>query len=179
MLLAGCRQDMHDHSRFRPLEYTTFFDDHRSSRLLVPGTVPRGYLQDQPLFDTGMAGNQPVATLPVPVTEQLLRRGQERYNIFCSPCHDRLGSGLGMIVRRGYRRPPSFHTDRLREAPVGHIFDVVTNGFGAMPDYSAQIPPADRWAIAAYIRVLQFSQNAPLNALPPDVAAEVREKLPQ
>jgi mono/diheme cytochrome c family protein len=124
-------------------------------------------------FYTGKVDGNLVETLPFPVTRTLLERGHERYEIYCAPCHDRVGSGQGMVVRRGFRRPPSLHIDRLREAPIGHFFDVISNGFGAMPDYAAQIPPRDRWAIAAYIRALQLSQHATLA----DVPAELREQL--
>ncbi len=164
---------MADQPRYKPLAQSTFFGDARSARLLVPGTVARGHLNADERFFTGKVGGALVDTLPFPLTREVLTRGQERFNIFCSPCHDRTGSGEGMIVRRGYRPPPSYHIDRLRQAPVGHFFDVMTNGFGAMPDYAAQIRPADRWAIAAYIRALQLSQNATLA----DVPAEERQKL--
>ena len=172
-LLAGCRQDMHDQPRFKPLRESDFYGDHRSARPLVEGTVARGHLDDDELLATGKVNGQDATDFPWPVTTEVMARGRERYDIFCSPCHDRTGSGDGMIVRRGYRRPPSFHIDRMRQAAVGHFFDVITNGFGAMPDYRAQVPVVDRWAIAAYIRALQASQHATLDAVPP---AE-REKL--
>ena len=172
-LFAGCRQDMHDQPRFKPLRESDVFSDHRSARPLVEGTVARGHLDDDELLATGKVNGQDATDFPWPVTTEVMARGRERYDIFCSPCHDRTGSGDGMIVRRGYRRPPSFHIDRMRQAAVGHFFDVITNGFGAMPDYRAQVPAADRWAIAAYIRALQASQHATLDAVPP---AE-REKL--
>ncbi len=172
-LLAGCRQDMHDQPKFKPLRESDFFGDHRSARPLVEGTVARGHLDTDELLATGKVNGQDAAEFPWPVTSEAMARGRERYDIFCSPCHDRTGSGDGMIVRRGYRRPPSFHLERLRQAAVGHFFDVITNGFGAMPDYRAQVPVPDRWAIAAYIRALQASQHATLDAVPP---AE-REKL--
>jgi len=164
---------MADQPRYKPLSQSSFFGDDRSARLLVSGTVARGHLNADEQFYTGKSGEEPISTLPVALTKELLARGQGRFNIFCSPCHDRTGSGEGMIVRRGYRPPPSYHIDRLRQAPVSHFFDVMTNGFGAMPDYAAQIPPADRWAVAAYIRALQLSQNATLA----DVPAEERQKL--
>ncbi len=172
-LLAGCRQDMHNQPKFTPLRESDFYSDHRSARPLVEGTVARGHLDDDELLDTGKVAGKDATEFPWPVTSEVMARGRERYDIYCSPCHDRAGSGDGMIVRRGYRRPPSLHIDRLREAPVGHFFDVITNGFGAMPDYRAQVPAPDRWAIAAYIRALQASQHATLDAVPP---AE-REKL--
>jgi mono/diheme cytochrome c family protein len=164
---------MADQPRYKPLAQSAFFGDDRSARPLVPGTVARGYLNADEQFYTGKSGGEPITTLPVPLTKELLARGQERFNIFCSPCHDRTGNGEGMIVLRGYRPPPSYHIDRLRQAPVGHFFDVMTNGFGAMPDYATQVAPADRWAIAAYIRALQLSQNATLADVPP----EERQKL--
>ncbi len=167
--LAGCgvRQDMQDQPKFVPLRPSEFFPDGRSARPLIPGTVARGELREDDAFFTGELNGQPVTSFPMPVSRDLLKRGQERFNIFCSPCHDRLGNGLGMAVRRGFRRPPSYHTDRLRQIQVGYIYDVITNGFGAMPDYATQIPPRDRWAIVAYVRVLQYSQNATLADVPP------------
>ena len=172
-LLTGCRQDMHDQPRYEPFEASAFFADGRSVRPQVPGTVARGQLQTDTHFSTGMTGGKVADTLPFPVTRPLLDRGQERYTIFCVPCHDSLGNGRGIIVQRGFRQPPSFHLERLREAPIGHFFAVMTNGFGAMADYATQIPPQDRWAITAYIRALQLSQHATLT----DVPAEVRQRL--
>jgi cytochrome c5 len=157
---AGCRQDMHNQPKYRPLRATEFFPDGASARPLVEGTVPRGALNADQAFFTGKSGNTPVAELPFVVDEHVLNRGQERYNIFCTPCHDGTGSGKGMVVQRGYRQPPSFHDERLRTSPAGYFFDVMTNGFGAMPDYRAQISAQDRWAIVAYIRALQLSQHA-------------------
>lgn len=166
LALAGCRQDMHDQAKVEPLEASAFFADGRASRAPVPGTVARGHLDDDPVLATGLdAAGEPVAELPVPVTRELLERGRERFEIFCTPCHDRVGTGQGMIVRRGYKRPQSFHTERLRTMPVGYFFDVATRGFGQMPSYARQVPVADRWAIAAYIRVLQLSQSAPVQEL--------------
>jgi mono/diheme cytochrome c family protein len=159
--LAGCRQDMQDQPKFIPLRPSTFFDDGRSERPLIEGTVARGHLNDDTAFYTGKGPDgKPLDTFPFAVTANVVERGQNRYNIYCAPCHDRTGSGDGMIVQRGYRKPPSYHIDRLRQVPNGHLYDVITSGFGAMPDYAAQIPPHDRWAIVAYIRALQFSQNA-------------------
>jgi mono/diheme cytochrome c family protein len=164
--LAGCRSDMQDQPRLKPLRRSDFFPDGRSARPLVAGTVARGELHEDRYFYTGFIGKSPGDYLPFPATREVLERGRERFNIYCAPCHARKGDGNGMIVQRGYRRPPSYHTDRLRAAPLGHFFDVMTNGFGAMPDYAQQVPPPDRWAIAAYIRVLQFSQNAPASLVP-------------
>ncbi len=222
--LSGCRQDMHDQPKYKPLRPSAFFADERASRPLPDGTVARNQLRDDAQFYTGKiaqgqqsgqsqqsgqgqvsgqgqlsgqgqqangaglssTSNQGVAanpspnasfaaqyqgyvnTFPFPIDEAALDRGQERYNIYCSVCHGRTGDGLGMIVRRGYRKPPSYHDDRLRQAPAGYFFDVITNGFGAMPDYSAQISPEDRWKIIAYICALQLSQQATVADVPPD-----------
>jgi mono/diheme cytochrome c family protein len=163
---GGCRQQMAEQPRHDPLEASAFFRDGRAARPLVPGTVPRGHLREDEHLYTGKVGGKLVESFPFPVTKEILERGRERFNIYCSPCHDQLGTGEGMIVRRGFRQPPSYHTDRLRELPVGHFFDVMTNGFGAMPSYAVQIPVEDRWAIVAYIRALQLSQNAKLAELP-------------
>jgi hypothetical protein len=164
---------MHDNPRYEPLEATTFFADGRASRPLVPNTVARGLLRDDEHLYTGRVNGQLAAEYPMPVNAQVMLRGQERFNIYCTPCHGRTGSGDGMVVRRGYRAPTSFHDARLRQAPPGYIFDVITNGFGAMPDYAAQIPVADRWAIAAYIAALQLSQSATLADVPPDKRGEL------
>jgi mono/diheme cytochrome c family protein len=145
---------------YRPLRESNFFADKRSARPIIEGTVARGHLDADAYFYTGKMGNTDGDFMPFPVTADVLARGQQRYNIYCSPCHSELGDGNGMIVQRGYKRPPSYHIDRLRRAPIGYFFDVITNGFGAMPDYSQQVEPRDRWAIAAYIRALQLSQGA-------------------
>ena len=160
---AACRQDMFDQPKTKPLARSDFFGDGSGARPPVEGTVARGELKADRVFYTGIGPNGKfVATLPVPLTKDLLLRGQERFNIFCSPCHGRVGDGRGMIVQRGFKQPPSYHIDRLRAQPIGYFFDVITNGFGQMSSYAPQVPPADRWAIAAYIRALQLSQNAPL-----------------
>ena len=166
LLIAGCRQDMHDQPRYEPLEFSDFFDDGRASRPLVEGTVAQGQLQLDTLLYTGRIAGELADTLPFPLTRELLARGQERYNIYCSPCHDRVGTGQGIVVRRGFRRPSSFHSDRLREMPMGYYFEVVSQGFGVMMDYAAQVTPHDRWAIVAYIRALQLSQQATLADVP-------------
>ena len=169
LAISGCRQDMHDQPKYIPLRYSKFFDDQRSARPLIEGTVARGHLNEDAELHTGKTpDNKAVERFPFPVTRDVLKRGQERFNIYCTPCHDRTGNGLGMVVRRGYRRPPSYHIDRLRQASPGYIFDVITNGFGAMPDYAAQIPVQDRWAIAGYVKVLQYSQQAGINDVPPE-----------
>lgn len=166
MALSGCVQKMADQPRYEPLEASDFFDDGRSERPLVEGTIARGQLQLDDHFYRGRVKGELATTLPMKMSLELLERGQQRFNIFCAPCHDRAGTGSGMIVRRGYAKPPHFAIDRLREAPVGHFFDVMTNGYRQMPDYAAQVPPEDRWAIAAYIRALQFSQHASRDEVP-------------
>ena len=160
--LAGCRQDMHDQPRVKPLAASDFFADLRSARPPVEGTVARGQLHEDSYLYTGKVGNDFGEKIPseIPVNLDTLNRGRERFNIYCSPCHSRTGDGNGMVVQRGYRHPPTYHQDRLRKAPLGYFFDTMTNGFGAMPPYAAQIPVEDRWKIAAYIRALQLSQNA-------------------
>jgi cytochrome c553 len=170
LALASCRSDMQDQPRLKPLRRSDFYEDGRSSRPLVPGTVARGQLRDDTYFYTGFVGKDLGNYMPFPTTREVLARGRERYNIYCAPCHSRTGDGNGMIVQRGYRRPPSYHIERLRTAPLGHFYDVMANGFGAMPDYAAQVQPYDRWAIAAYIRALQFSQNAPAALVPAGTA---------
>jgi mono/diheme cytochrome c family protein len=160
LVLFGCRQDMHDQPRFKPLAMSDFYSDLRSARPPVEGTVARGQLHEDEYFYSGKMGTSPGDYMPFAVTQEVLARGRERFNIYCSPCHSRLGDGNGMIPQRGFRTPPSYHTERLRKASLGYFFDVMTNGFGAMPDYASQIPPRDRWCIVAYIRALQLSQNA-------------------
>jgi mono/diheme cytochrome c family protein len=161
LTVAGCRNDMHDQPRFKPLAESDFYPDLRSARQPVEGTVARGQLHEDAYLYTGKSGNDFGNYMPFPVTETDLARGRERFNIYCAPCHSRLGDGNGMIPQRGYRHPPTYHQDRLRKAPLGYFFDVMTNGFGAMPPYAEQIPDVkDRWRIAAYIRALQLSQNA-------------------
>ena len=171
LLAAGCRQDMHDQPKFKPYAKSDFFADRRSARPLVDGTIARGHLRDDAVLYTGKAAGKPVDAFPVAVTAAVMARGQERFDIFCSPCHGRTGAGDGMIVRRGYRKPPTFHQDRLRQAAPGYTFDVITNGFGAMPDYAQQIPVRDRWAIVAYIKALQRSQNAAVGTVPAEARA--------
>ena len=166
MAVGGCRQDMHDAPRYEAYEKSDFFGDARSMRPQVADTVARGQLRDDAALFTGKVGAAFVPRIPIPMSGQLVHRGGQRFDIFCSPCHGRAGSGDGMVVRRGYRVPPSFHIDRLRGQPDGYLFDVITNGFATMPDYAAQIPVADRWAIVAYIRALQLSQHAPMASLP-------------
>jgi len=158
---SACRQDMHDQPRFKPQARNDFFPDLRAAREPVDGTVARGQLHEDTYLYTGKIGNNPGEVFPFPVTQQVLERGQQRYNIFCAPCHSRVGDGKGMIPSRGFSRmPPSYHIERLEKAPPGYFFDVITNGLGIMQGYSAQIPAQDRWAIIAYIRALQLSQKA-------------------
>ena len=161
MLTTACRQDMQVQPRQNPLSYSDFYADHRSARPPVEGTVARGQLNADTYFYTGKIGNNPGDEMPFPVTREVLERGRERYDIYCAPCHSRVGDGNGMVPSRGFaRKPPSYHIPRLEKAPLGYFFDVMTNGFGIMPDYAAQITPEDRWNIVAYIRALQLSQNA-------------------
>ncbi len=204
LLLIGvsCRQDMQDQPRSKPYRASDFFRDGMSSRSLVEGTVPRGYLREDVEFFTGKkrrtAPGAPPAQAPIPtvttaasafpddvevfplvITEDLVRRGKERFEIFCSVCHGLTGYGDGMVVRRGFRQAANFHDERLREAPVGHFFDVVTNGWGAMPSYATQIPPQDRWAIIAYVRALQLahqSQDQPAQSQPAPPANQGEEQ---
>jgi mono/diheme cytochrome c family protein len=171
---SGCRQDMHDQPKYVPLRESAFFGDARSARPVVPGTVARGQLHDDALLYTGKANGADATVFPFRVDAPVLARGRERFDIYCAPCHGRTGQGDGMIVRRGYRRPPSFHQDRLRDVAVGHYFDVITNGFGAMPDYAAQIAAADRWAIVAYVRALQLSEHATLADVPAAERGKIR-----
>jgi mono/diheme cytochrome c family protein len=166
VLVAGCRQDMHDQPKFKPYAKSDFYADQRSARPLVDGTIARGHLNEDTMLVTGKVDGKPAAVFPFAITKAVMDRGHERYDIFCSPCHSRTGMGDGMIVRRGYRKPPTFHQDRLRQAAPGYVFDVITNGFGAMPDYAAQIPVNDRWAIVAYVRALQHSQQATIGDVP-------------
>lgn len=173
VLAAACRQDMHDAPRYGPLQESAFFSDGRSARTLVANTVARGQLREDEHLYTGRVNGELATEFPMPVTAEVMARGQERFNVFCSPCHGRTGEGNGMIVQRGFRQPPSYHEDRLIEAPPGHFFDVMTNGFGAMQDYASQVPVADRWAIAAYIRALQYSRRATMDDVPPERRADM------
>ena len=157
---------MHDQPKYIPFRTSTFFADVRSARPVVAGTVARGQLREDTLRYTGKINGADATIFPYTIDEKILRRGQERFDIYCSPCHSRTGEGDGMIVRRGYRRPPSYHDERLRTAPVGHFFDVITNGFGAMPDLATQVKVDDRWAIIAYIRALQLSAHATIDDVP-------------
>jgi mono/diheme cytochrome c family protein len=160
-VLSACRIDMHVQPKQNPLSRSDFFADQRSERPPVEGTVARGQLHEDTYFYTGRAGSAPGDWMPFPVTKEVLERGRERYNIYCSPCHSLLGDGKGFIPSRGFSRmPPSYHIPRLQKAPLGYFYDVITHGFGNMQDYASQISPQDRWNIVAYIRALQLSQNA-------------------
>ena len=165
--MAGCRQDMHDAPRYDPLEASAVFPQGASARPLVEGTVARGDLRADELLYTGKIGGAAATEFPFAMTRADLDRGEERYNIYCAPCHAKTGEGNGMVVQRGYRQPPSYHIDRLRQAAPGYFFDVISNGFGVMPDYRAQIPTEDRWRIVAYLRVLQASQQGTTADVPP------------
>jgi mono/diheme cytochrome c family protein len=167
---AGCQQQMAVQPRYQPLSSSDYFADGQSARQPVDGTLAQGRAELDYLYVDKNA-----TAFPLPLTADLIARGQQRYNIFCSPCHGLTGDGNGFITTRGFRRPPTFHSDRLRSAPLGHFFDVITNGFGAMYDYSAQIPPRDRWAIIAYVRALQLSQNVPAAQLTPDQRAKIAQ----
>ncbi|HYC62277.1 MAG TPA: cytochrome c [Thermoanaerobaculia bacterium] len=167
LTLAACRQKMANQPRYDPLETSDFFADGMSARPRVANTVARGELSSDPFFDTGKINGVVADGFPFAMTAEVIDRGHERFDIYCSECHGRVGDGNGMIPARGYRRPPSFHTAAMRSATTGHLFDVMTNGFGAMPPYGSMIPPRDRWAIAAYIRALQLSQNATVADVPP------------
>jgi Cytochrome C oxidase, cbb3-type, subunit III len=176
LFFAGCslKQDMARQPKDRPLWPDDFFADGRSARPLVENTVARGSLENDALFVAKDSN-----AFPLPVNTQLLERGQNRYNIFCSPCHGLQGDGDGLVAVRGMKHPPTYHEDRLRQVPNGYIYDVITNGFGVIFDYSAQIPPRDRWAIVAYVRALQLSRNAKVSELPPDVREKVLHPQPE
>jgi mono/diheme cytochrome c family protein len=160
LLFASCRKGMVAQPYLRPLAEEDFFPDSRGSRMPPPHTVARGQLDLDEQFFTGKIGDQLAATFPVPVTRDMILRGQERFNIYCAVCHGPTGEGNGMIVQRGFPQPPSFHEQRLREAPIGHFFNVMTKGYGVMFSYASRVPPEDRWAIASYIRAIQLSQHA-------------------
>lgn len=170
---TACRQDMHDAPKLEPLEKSAFFEDGRASRPLVANTIARGKLKEDKLLYTGRDGDAISETFPFPVTEGVVARGRERFNIYCSPCHARTGEGNGMIVQRGYKQPPSFHEERLRVMPAGYYFQVMTNGFATMPSYALQVSPEDRWAIAAYVKALQLSRNVSAADLSADERAKV------
>ena len=160
---------MHDQAKYEPFESSTFFSNGTSARPLVEGTVARGELRDNKVFFTGLTEDDRFADeLPMELSPELLARGRNRFEAFCAPCHGRVGNGQGMVVQRGFKHPNSFHEERLRRSNVGYFFSVITNGFGEMSSYASQLEPQDRWAIAAYIRALQLSQNAPVDDLSPE-----------
>ena len=177
LLGLGCRQDMHDQPKYKPYRGSDFFADGRGMRPLVDGTVARGTLHDGDPLYSGLSEDEFVTEIPVAVTAALLERGRSEFRVFCSPCHGRTGRGDGVIVQRGFQRPSSFHIDRLREAPIGYYFDVMSGGFGAMSDYAQQISAQDRWAIAAYVRALQLSQHAPATDVPPEHRSDLEASL--
>jgi mono/diheme cytochrome c family protein len=176
LLLVSCRMDMHQQPKYLPYEPTTFFDDGRSERPVVPGTVARGHLHLDELLYTGKENGVLANKFPFPITREDLERGRQRFNIYCTPCHDYTGSGQGIVVQRGFPPPPSFHIDRLRQSPAGHFFDVMTNGNGSMYSYASRIEPEDRWRIAAYIRVLQRSENATEQDVPPAQRTQLNQQ---
>lgn len=176
--MIGCRQDMHDQPRYRLNAASDFWGDRRAARPVVQGTVARGQLKADTLLNTGMIQGKAVDLFPMPVTKEVVERGRDRYNIYCSPCHGMTGAGNGMIVSRGLKNPPSYHTDALRDQPAGHFFQVITNGNGSMASYAARIPVADRWAIVAYVRVLQRSQNVQVAELSSSERDKVEKEEP-
>jgi mono/diheme cytochrome c family protein len=173
LLLTACRQKMANQPRYDPLEPSDFFADGMSARPRIAGTVARGELAIDGFMATGKIDGADGDGFPFAIDATVMNRGEERFNVYCSACHGRVGDGNGMIPARGYRRPPSLHTDILRAAKTGHFFDVMTNGFGAMPSYAAQVPVEDRWAIVAYLRALQLSQHATIADVPPDLRAKL------
>ena len=173
MFVAACRQDMHDAPRYEAFEASTSFADGRAARVAPAGTVARGWLRDDEALHTGKVDGQVVDRIPFALSHADVRRGQERYTIYCTPCHGLLGDGNGMVVQRGLRQAANFHQDRLREERIGYFFDVITNGFGAMQGYAEQVPVRDRWLIAAYVRALQYSQNASINDVPQERRAQL------
>lgn len=173
LALTACRQDMHDAPRIEAYEANAFFPDQRGSRVPPQGTVARGWLRENEALYTGKVDGQLVDAIPFEIRHDDLKRGQQRFNIYCSPCHSRLGDGNGMVVQRGLRQAASYHNDRLRQERIGYFFDVATNGFGAMQGYAEQVPVRDRWLIAAYIRALQLSQNAKVDDVPADKRREL------
>ena len=181
VFFPGCRSEMYEQPRYEPLEPSAFFADGTSARPLVAGTVPRDDPRGGPpegvsdeLFTSGWSGGKLAESLPLPLDRRLLERGQERYRIFCTPCHGELGDGQGIIVKRGFTAPPDFSSDQLRAEPLGHFFDVITHGHGVMYSYASRVPPQDRWSIAAYIRALQLSQHAVASELPAEEQSKIK-----
>lgn len=178
MLSTGCelRQAMYNQPKLKPLQSSEFFENGMASRPLVDGTVARGLLNDDAHLYDGLVDGKPAKTFPFPITQEVVKRGQERFNIFCSPCHDQAGTGNGMIVQRGFKQPPSYHIQRLRESDPGYFYNVIKNGFGVMQGYAPQVPVKDRWAIVAYIKALQLSQNATIDDVPESMRADLTTK---
>jgi mono/diheme cytochrome c family protein len=179
--MVGCNTDMWVQPKTSPLSASEFFSDGSSARPLVPGTIPRGHLREDGAFYTGIENGKWVDKIPVPITMDLLKRGRDRFSIYCTPCHGQLGDGQGMIAKRGFqlKRPVgNYHSDRLRKMPIGHFYDVITNGYGAMYSYASRIEPQDRWAVVAYIRVLQLSQHSSVKDLSTEEKSKIGEKLP-
>jgi mono/diheme cytochrome c family protein len=178
LFLAGCRQDMHDQPKYVPLRESDFFGDMRSARPLPVGVVARDHLNEDTYLYTGKINGNLGTVFPFPITDEDMKRGQERYTIYCTPCHSPLGDGNGTVVQRGYKRPPAYTDPKVLNTPIGHYFDVMTNGYGAMPDYSSQVSAEDRWRIAAYIKALQLSQQATLADVPPAERNNLQEPKP-
>ena len=176
LALSGCRQDMHNQPKYVPYRSSEFFRDGLSERQPVPGTVARGDLHGDTYYYSGKVGTKSGDVFPFPITAAVMERGRERYDIYCSPCHSRVGDGNGMIVKRGYRQAINFHDPKVVSETVGHYYDIISHGFGAMPDYAAQIEPADRWAIAAYIRALQYAQNGTMADVPAEQRGELKDQ---
>ena len=188
LILSGCFQgtpsentpihlnpNMDNQEKYLPIEKSNFFADGLSMRMPVEGTVARGQLREDDVYYTGKnSEGSLVKTNPLQITMEVMERGQQRYNIYCAPCHDQTGSGQGTVVKKGFMPPPSFHLDRIRVFPDGHYYDVITNGIRNMPSYKAQIPVEDRWAIVAYMRALQKSQNASAKDVPEEIRSGIK-----
>ena len=176
LVISGCRQDMHNQPKYVPYRSSEFFQDGLSERQQLVNTVARGELREDAYLYTGKVGTKEGDRFPFPITQAVMERGRERYDIYCSPCHSRVGDGNGMIVKRGYRQAANFHDQKYATQAVGHYYDVISHGSGAMPDYAAQIEPADRWAIAAYIRALQYAQNGTMADVPADQRGQMKDQ---
>jgi mono/diheme cytochrome c family protein len=174
--IVACRRDMQDQPKYKPLGESRFFADGRDSRPIPPGTIARDEIADTDPIHTGSANGAFLETIPLPVNATLLERGRDRFNIYCSPCHGQTGNGYGMVRQRGFWIPANLHTERLRSVPPGYIYQVIKNGYGAMPDHGDQIPVNDRWAIVAYLRALQLSRDANISDVPPDLRQQLGAK---
>lgn len=166
LVLTGCTMTMRDQPHFEPYESTSFFQNERTARLPIADTVARGLAKTDTLLYTGKVEGQFTEVFPFSINAEMLKRGRERYDIYCAPCHDQIGAGKGMVVQRGFKQPPSLHVDRLRQAPPGYIYNAIANGFGSMPSYANRIPVEDRWLIVAYVEALQLSQHATIADVP-------------